>query len=268
MDADSAGNRMRALGIYIREPLYLMIPAAASRRNLYLERPRSPEKGLILTYLGRAELWKVNPCISFLEKVSISANIHEVHIVTDSSTRFRAFVDKQRLECADKIIYHEGLFGDSLNNFLLETSDLHYAMGTSALNGAGLGIPTILIDAFSDPSLGTHARYRWIFETHNYSLGEWLTPENTRSPGRTAEQLVLEFTKGRRSLSDRCLDYVGKHHDPRLVISRFIDAMEHSGARLECVRRFLWPQYIRQLLRNRMREAESDLGVDLKQQRT
>jgi hypothetical protein len=227
----------RRLGIPIKTPLYLPVPAAADTQNRYSKSAGSSGGGLILTYLGRAEDWKVYPCAEFLKRIKKSVVVKEVHVVTNSAERFRAYLKEQGAD-SGSVIYHEGLYGEALREFLLATSDLHFAMGTSALDAAGLGIPTVVVDPFSDPTMAVHAEYRWVYEIKNYTLGEFLTPHNRTVPGRPLEQMLNEFKQDRAVISERCRTYVLQQHDPAVVCNRLVDAATRSRTRLRCLRWF------------------------------
>lgn len=234
MDDTSVRCIGRRLGIQIKAPLYLPVPAAADTQSRHAKSSGLSDDSLILTYLGRAEDWKVYPCAEFLKRIQKSVMVKEVHIVTNSAERFCAYLKEQGVD-SENVVYHEGLYGEALRDFLLATSDLHFAMGTSALDAAGLGIPTVVVDPFSDPAMGVHVAYRWMFEVTNYTLGEFLTPHNRSVPGRPLEQLLNEFKQDRAVISERCRTYVMQHHDPSAVCQTFIDAANRSRARLQCL---------------------------------
>lgn len=61
---------------------------------------------------------------------------------------------------------------DELSDFVTKNVDLLVAMGTSALDGAKVGCPTMIITPVrdSDPH---EVYYRWIYESKGYSLGEF-----------------------------------------------------------------------------------------------
>lgn len=236
MDDTSVRNIQRQLGFRIKAPKYLPIPAVASETNRYIENFSPVRDGLVLTYLGRAERWKVCPCAGFLKKVWNCVNFKEVHIITDNADRFRSSLAGLGVDL-EHIIFHEGLYGEALHDFLTETSDLHFAMGTSALEAAGLGIPTIVIDPFFDPALEPHAVYRWVSEIRNHSLGELLTLRHRAVNGRPLEQLLKEFSQDRLSISEQCRNYVLQHHNPAVVCRRFVEAANGTQATF---RSFFW----------------------------
>jgi hypothetical protein len=62
---------------------------------------------------------------------------------------------------------------DKLDELLSNEVDILFAMGASALQGASMGIPTVIVKPFSHPSQETSKMYRWIHHTVGHSLGEF-----------------------------------------------------------------------------------------------
>lgn len=60
-----------------------------------------------------------------------------------------------------------------LPNYLTANIDVLVAMGTSALEGARLGVPTVIVQPFSHVSQEPKFAYRWIHQTTGHSLGEF-----------------------------------------------------------------------------------------------
>ena len=67
---------------------------------------------------------------------------------------------------------------------LLLQSNLNIGMGTAALEGAKLGIPTLIVDA-AKQMFPSEYKYRWIFESQDLSLGRMLNfKKNIELEGR------------------------------------------------------------------------------------
>lgn len=80
---------------------------------------------------------------------------------------------------------------DRLDEFITTQVDLLIAMGTSALDGAKTGCPTIVINPIreTDPN---NVYYRWIHESEGYSLGEFPGME-IQQEKKTFEQIMEEY---------------------------------------------------------------------------
>jgi len=79
-------------------------------------------------------------------------------------------------EYSKKRNYHINFISDipynKLSEFIATQADLLIAMGTSALDGAKTGCPTIVINPIRDAD-PDEVYYRWIHESKGYSLGEF-----------------------------------------------------------------------------------------------
>jgi hypothetical protein len=127
-------------------------------------------KQLTITYLGRGnEIWKIYSIVKVLEDINKINELEKitVYILTDSDILYKKLIPEY-----EKIAIHYvyGLKGKELHQFLCENSQLHFACGTSALEGSICKIPTILMDA-SYQLFPLNYKYKWIFETEGYSLG-------------------------------------------------------------------------------------------------
>lgn len=69
-------------------------------------------------------------------------------------------------------IYENNIENEKLNDFIIEKVDYLFAMGTSALEGAKVGCPTVLIPPVRTKEEMNKTYYRWIFESKGYCLGE------------------------------------------------------------------------------------------------
>ena len=231
---DDVGVRwlQRTFNVAIARPALLPVPTVTAERNRFLERTRNLGAKLTLTYLGRAVDWKAYPCAHFLNQAAESIVIAQVHVFTDDAAAFRRLLAGRCVLPAEKLVFHENVYEEELKAKLVELADLHFAMGTSALDGAGLGLPTVLIDPFTDPALAHLARYRWMYETRCYSLGELITPENRASFGRPLGELLRELREDPAGVSARCQDYVRAHHDLPAIARRLVELTARVRARL------------------------------------
>lgn len=80
---------------------------------------------------------------------------------------------------------------DRLDEFITTQVDLLIAMGTSALDGAKTGCPTIVINPIRETDLD-NVYYRWIHESKGYSLGEFPGME-IKQEKKNFEQIMKEY---------------------------------------------------------------------------
>lgn len=162
------------LGVLISNPEYLPIPVNIPEQNLWLDKVHNKNE-MSFTYVGRAADWKIFPVRKVLKDINNNKTHNGkvvFHIITDNAKEF-----ENGLKGIDdtKVVvkFHENLSPLVLNSFLVENSSLHFAMGTSALDGAKLGVPTVLLD-FSFEEFPENYRYSFLFSTRKYSVGNKL----------------------------------------------------------------------------------------------
>jgi hypothetical protein len=111
-----------------------------------------------------------------------------------------------------------------------EQIDLLVAMGTSALEGASRGCPTLLVDVFSgfEPKQCT---FSWLHETSAYSLGFIHYRERDLPAGRLSlEKAVEDLDKDYHSIARKSLDYAVLNHGLPSVLRSLMD--KATGSRL------------------------------------
>jgi len=236
MDYSGVNFVRKEFGISIN-PGIIQIPIKASETNLYLsEKKLQPLSVINITYLGRAVRWKVNPVIKMVKDLTgweINHSKVVLHIITDEIEEFKNLLNTSSDNF--EIKYYSEITGDNLREFLLKNSDLHFAMGTSVLEGSILGIPSVLLDA-AYTSYPDEYKYRWIFENENFSLGELLDDTTHVNTGHSMTEILSNYTDAGSlelsNISSRCFEYTKKNHDLKIISDLFYDACIKSELRI------------------------------------
>ncbi|HOX59471.1 MAG TPA: hypothetical protein P5205_20240 [Candidatus Paceibacterota bacterium] len=163
----------------------LPIPILVREKRRVAEKPSNP---ISITYIGRGRLWKVKPVKKLAGDLrSLTDHNFHLHIFTDANELFEAELREVKGGNV-AIYYHYGYAMESLSQKLLELSDLHYSMGTACLEGAVLGIPTIIADA-SYKDFPVEYGYRWLIDDIENYAGVFL--EKTTPPrGHALREVV------------------------------------------------------------------------------
>jgi hypothetical protein len=205
---------------------YLQIPISEINTvNTYIKKSRTKEH-FNFTYVGRAVDWKIHPFIKVLKDFNNlepeKTNKLCFTIITDSIPVFKSAVDNERMSLSVKFL--ENLSLTDLNKYLNENSDLHFAMGTAAIDASKYGIPTVLIDA-SYSKLPDYYRYRWIFESEKYCLGYIFRDGDQCAGNKTIEDILSIFDSYEKSaeISQKCYYYTKENHDLKVVAKKLID---------------------------------------------
>jgi hypothetical protein len=100
-------------------------------------------------------------------------------------------------------------------------------MGTSAIEGAKLGIPTILLDIAYGPLRRDYV-FRWLFESSGYSLGFLVTPASYQPGNRSLEMMVDSVAANYRDLSQKSFEYCQRFHSLQAVGQQLVRAAAAS----------------------------------------
>jgi hypothetical protein len=214
-------------------PDYLQIPIIVSNSNVDINELLivNVQKSVCnISYLGRAENWKANPVKNILKDLdAIQLNLKikfNFHIITDNPQLFEQLLEYNG---AVKIIYHKELYGQALYDFLTHNIVINFAMGTSCLESAQLGIPTIMVDASYD-QYPLDYKYRWLFETENFILGNIVT-SNSKTTGFNLDvliQTIIDSNEYLLTISKNCKNYVIENHNIQKVVSLLLKHIEKN----------------------------------------
>jgi hypothetical protein len=201
MDRGNVATTEYYLGLAIPDPVYLPIPAptpvrlkSALVRNFQME-------GLRVAWIGRVVDFKyhiLKKALFDLNRLQPELDLRiEVTIVGSGDYAKNLRIDAQAMSHIG-VHFIDHIAPHLLDNFLLYEVDILMAMGTSALEGAKLGTPTLLLDvAYGEVPSGY--LFQWLHERKGFSLGDVLGPEH--------------FAPGNHSLADRLeealADYMG-----------------------------------------------------------
>lgn len=199
----------------------LMVPPVPEHARV-----RQLRKGRQLRFLGiaRDAAYKIAPLAYFFPKIKAMLPDATFRFVTHNPTHaseiFAGFgVDF--VECLP------GMPPSALNAFIDTQADCVIAMGTTSLNAAALGIPTIVADASNEWPYPTD-RFRWIHNSHE-NLGEYITGKDKPSYGIAVSEAVLALRNDYAGLSEAAIRFVEKNHSPDVFASAIQEALEASN---------------------------------------
>ncbi len=173
-------------------------------------------------WLGRLSREKIYALLKVLDDIN-SLDVETVFDVIgdgDCESIVKSFKPRKGLE-----IRFLGTIVTNLDEILLE-HDVVFAMGTSALEAAKLGIPSVLMDA-SYYEFPKDYRYRWLFESEEYVLGYMLPSEKIRKSKLVMADIVNTCCDSSkyRSVATQCYSYAMTNHSIQSVyglLSKFI----------------------------------------------
>lgn len=227
MDEENVAGASRALGRSLA-PRYMPVLVPCAQLPVRPGRVHGPRR---LGWLGRLSAHKVSVLVRLLGDIAALASPGapiDFTIIGDGEAR--GFLEA-RLPRADglRIRFAGTLVGAGLEA-ALASQDMLFAVGTSALEGARLGTPAVLLDECVLPVAPHGYGYRWLFEATDHTLGSVI--EDVPPRGRRALQaLMAEFDMlGPTALGARCHEHVERMHGLDRWSRAFLALLDASRA--------------------------------------
>ena len=182
-------------------------------------------------YIGRSVDWKMMPLLKILEdvyKTGIEANFH---LIISSYQELLRFIPIHKFQDRITFIIKESLPYDELNKYIVDNSiDVAFGMGTSILDFAKHGIPSIVVD-YSTNLIPVNYKYIWLHNTRYFGLGDDISKhyiENDK--GFAINELILKIKNDPNfltNISKLDYNYVTHYHN----ISYFVDELHKQADR-------------------------------------
>lgn len=249
MDDTGMFNLANDFDLQIEKPVFVPIPVIVPRGNSYMNRKSHSAEALQLTYIGRSVDWKMKPLKKILSDIVEVKSLKEIlfTVVVDDARAMKEMIELDRFGGVSNFTLKimENLNPSDINEFLMQYSDLHFAMGTAALDAAKLGIPTIVMD-YSPKELPGDYTYSWLFEVKDFSLGKNLL-KRSALPGLSMKELLDKVNSDPLfipQVSSLSHDYVLKAHDVKNIVNEIIKLSTKAGFRLKEASKYI-PYYFR-----------------------
>lgn len=93
---------------------------------------------------------------------------------------------------------------EELDRYMMENFDINFAMGTSVIESAKLGIPTVKLDTSYVPVSDDYV-FHWFHETEDYDVGHRITEADIEAGNESFANIINEYQNRRDELGK--LDY-------------------------------------------------------------
>jgi len=219
-------NTSYFLDIKISKPEFLPVAVEKPTKKFKL----TPLNKTSFVWVGRLVDFKyfiLEKLILDLENLSSEMNF-ELKIIGDGPYLKDLILLKSKVSY--RISFEREIKKNELDNFLIKNCSILFAMGTSALEGAKLGIPTILLD-ISYKSIKTEYNYRWLYERDGRTLGENINeiPKNLLEKN-SLEKKLNEYSSNFENVSKKTLEYFDSNHNLENTCSELIKKIDNSSA--------------------------------------
>lgn len=221
------------LNVKVEAPDFLPIPAKVNS-NIDLTVKKLSDKNVIkFVWVGRIVDFKYYPLKRFLQDLSIVSGKSSIkfELIIVGSGEYIDTLAKEVLKLRYKALsikLIKYIDTKNLDGFILENADILLGMGTSALEGAKLGVPTLLLD-FSYVNIVGAYKYRWVHQATNFNLGEMVGMGNSNVLGNSLQEKIIEFQVCGYQISYRELEYFLEHHKLSVVSNKLLDSLDRSN---------------------------------------
>ncbi len=235
MDGSTLRFTQDRIDVRIDHPIFIPVPCDDVSQNIKISRLKKDKAFLSFCWVGRIADFKTHILIYTIRRLSYLARQKKIairfHIIgegPDDPIIHALNVNNNYFQ----ILYEGVVAGKVLDQFLFDYIDVLTAMGTSALECAKLGIPTILLDASYGKVKGDY-KFRWLFESEDYGLGDLIDESHFASWNDSLERMIEDVQSNYEDLSLRTFEYYVNNHSISTVCKKFIVALENASFRYE-----------------------------------
>lgn len=231
MDVVNVKTTSKFLNIELKDPLYIPVAIAfTNHSSLFRYLNNDLRKIVRVAWVGRVVDFKYYSLLHALENLNESADKlnlkFDIKIV--GSGDYESKLKQEVLKLSKlKLFFIENIEPSKLDDFLVSEVDLLLAMGTSALEGAKLGVPTILLDIAYSPVSRDYC-FKWLYQQDGYTLGSLVDDTEMRPNNSSLEELIVQLQSDFSGVSERTLDYFMNHHEIGRSSDRLLDAVNRT----------------------------------------
>lgn len=204
---------------------YLPVPAVSSSIELNVNERKMLKEVINIGWVGRLCDFKSYILVYTINKLSSISNRFEnrkfvYHIVGDGP-----FLDyiKSNIKLSENVsvIFHGSVPHHKLDDFINDNFDIMTAMGTSALEGAKLAKPTILLD-FTFKKIKKDYLFREIQNTVGFDLAHIITDEDYENGNDTLFEILHRIISDYSLHAGKAFEYYKNNHSIEKVNELFI----------------------------------------------
>ncbi len=246
------------LAIPIENPLCLPVPVKIVTLS---QRLKNSDSILHCGWVGRLYDFKIHMLVHVVERMSEwsrqAARKTVFHIVGDGDEGWR--LDELKIENKFFTMKREGSIPSAqLESFMEENFDITFSMGTSALESAALGIPSVLLDYSFVPIQGKY-HFKWLFDSIPGDIGHKIGRDDLESGTDSLEKLLEEYFHSKSDISKKVYAFCKENHSMDAIGSRFLEIVMNAKYRWGDIPLCLRKVSLARRLRNHIRQLKGYL---------
>ena len=136
-----------------------------------------------------------------------------------------------KLDCQNQyfeIIKVGALEKDIVDKYLEKNIDAMFSMGTSALDGARLGLPVVLLDQ-SNTKIKDGYIFKFLFDSKGFDLGHPVSNSDFEIGNKTLENIINDLILNYKNLSIKTLDYYSENHSIETVSTKLLNLINNNS---------------------------------------
>lgn len=225
MDKSNLDFSKKYLFTNIETKQYLPVPAVSSSVELNFNEKSTLKDTINVGWVGRLCDFKSYILVYTINKLSSISHRFEnkkivYHVVGDGP--FLDYIKNNiKLSKNISVVFHGSMPHNKLDDFINDNFDVMTAMGTSALEGAKLAKPTILLD-FAFKKIEKDYLFREIHNTVGFDLAHIITSKDYENGNDTLFEIVNEIILDYPLHARKAFQYYENNHSIEKVQELFI----------------------------------------------
>ncbi len=180
-------------------------------------------------WIGRLADFKIhilNYSISSLSKLAIKKKIKiNFHIIGEGE--FHNLLSLNSENEYFSIIKVGSLEKNQVDLYLENNLHCLFSMGTSAIDGARLGLPVVLLDQSYLPILSDY-KFKYLFNSTGFDLGHPVTSEDFEKGNNSLNQIIHDLVNDYYCISSKCVNYFNKNHKIEIVVNNLLELFQEN----------------------------------------
>ncbi|BCK18638.1 glycosyltransferase family 4 protein [Vibrio cholerae] len=190
---------------------------------------------LNIAWIGRIDLSVKYHCVVYLieefEKIKKCNKFKYVTLTIVGSGAGSEDIKKmcKNLTCCDYINFIDNVEYSRFHKFIASSFDVVFAHGTTCLESASVGVPTVCLDG-SINKMREGYRFKWLFKRPSYDIGRTEFDEDFSNIGSNLHDILLDVIHRRSEISIKCKNVVLNSFDSSEVINKIRHAFTKANA--------------------------------------
>ena len=185
---------------------------------------------LNFSWIGRICDFKINILNYLILKLSEAAKKLKLkvnlHVIGDGPLMHK-LNSNNYLHKFFNVILLGALDMSKMNLYLNSKIDINASMGTSVLESAKFGIPSIVLDISNKP-INFKYKFRWLHDTKDYDLAHLIKKSDDMSKCYELTDIISKFIVNSKILSEKSFNYYAKNHSLDAVSEKLKKQIEKS----------------------------------------